>query len=165
MVHNVPYQSVSDAQRLYEYAIAYLTGAIDSAAEMVRTPERATWPSAAVITMLASHASELFLKAILWRAHRPYNNTHDLQRLQNDVRSAGIFIGFRMPVTYEGFELPDDFRRALKNEKALNDPSIVYRYPFAEPGKEWRVLHSVEPVLYAAELEQVRDAMMQFWET
>ena len=162
MISSEPYKQVADDQRLYEYAIAYLTAAIELLAIIETAERRQTWPDVAVVNMLAAHASELFLKAIILRAGHQYAATHDLERLRRQAAEIGVLVDFHLPMTQVN-ELPPEFLRTIRDDPASHDPSIVNRYPFANVGLNWRMMHFVEPRDYLAVLDEVRESMANQW--
>jgi len=164
-LHNVPYQATPKPQRLYEYSIAYIKSARALCVEMI-DDESASWPRAAVVLMLAAHATEVYLKALIAHRTGAFDNGHDIEILRNAYRAAyGNDLEFFLPMTEVGWRMTEEERAFFRKKKVLEDPSIVNRYPFLDMDNEWRGLHVVEPVGLVGILDDAAANMIEKWES
>jgi hypothetical protein len=136
-------------EQLFAFADSYLSASCALCQQLVSDPETCTYPSGAVVLMLAAHAVELFLKgAILTRQPTAdvWSRLHDLEALASDFRSCfpepefSWYIPFQAVIP-EG--LSDAELQAIKAQST--PPSILFRYPVQKGGAQWRTLSAFEP--------------------
>ena len=65
MIGNWQNSALTEPQRYFEYAKAYLQASIDVCLRMLNDEEQSTWPNASVALMLAAHSVELFFKGAI----------------------------------------------------------------------------------------------------
>ena len=144
-------------QRFFEYAHAYRNAAYALCAKMTSEDASCTWPNAAVVLLLAAHATELFIKgAILCRDPAVTMEHHRIDDLSAEYRKLYPEPSFEwdIPFRTEYLGIAETEIEALK--KATPVPSILYRYPVAKGGKEWNGAFGFEPHSFLELLEQVK---------
>lgn len=144
-------------QRFFAYAHAYRNAAHALCVEMTSEDASHTWPNAAVVLLLAAHATELFIKgAILCRDSTAAIEYHRIDILSAEYRKLYPEPSFEWDIPfrteYLGFAVAEI--EALK--KATPVPSILYRYPVAKGGKEWMGAFAFQPSSFLEVLEQVK---------
>ena len=143
-------------QRFFEYAHAYRNAASALCFKMTSEDAACTWPNAAVVLLLAAHATELFIKgAILCRAPTAIIEHHRIDELRAEYRKHFPEQSFEWEIPFKT-EYPDIAEAeldALKKNTPI--PSILYRYPVARGGNEWNGAFGFEPHSFLALLEQV----------
>ncbi|MGZ8238255.1 MAG: hypothetical protein ACXWTY_10350 [Methylobacter sp.] len=144
-------------QRLFEYAYAYRDAASALCVKMTSEDASCTWPNAAVVLLLAAHATELFIKgAILCRDPAAIMEHHRIDDLSTEYRKLYPEPSFEwdIPFRTEYLGIAETEIEALK--KATPVPSILYRYPVAKGGKEWNGAFGFEPHSFLELLKQVK---------
>lgn len=144
-------------QRFFEYAHVYRNAASALCFKMTSEDETCTWPNAAVVLLLAAHATELFLKgAILCRGPTPVPEHHRIEDLTAEYRKRYPEPSFEWDVPFKT-EYPDVPEIELEElKKSALIPSILFRYPVAKGGKEWNGAFGFEPNTFLDVLEQVK---------
>ncbi|MBS0151366.1 MAG: hypothetical protein JSR31_10530 [Nitrospira sp.] len=136
--------------QFFSYADAYLSASAVLCRQMKNDSTRYTWPHATVILMLAAHAVELFLKGALLKSTGKLSATHDIQQLAEKYRETfqNLVLTWEIPFANPCSETeliaqmkqqwPDIDEAHIKTFiTSTPDPSILYRYPFDKPGKQW----------------------------
>ena len=144
-------------QRFFEYAQAYRNAASALCFKMTSEDETCTWPNAAVVLLLAAHATELFLKgAIQRRGTAPVPEHHRIEDLTAEYRKRYPEPSFEWDVPFKT-EYPDVPEIELDElKKSALIPSILFRYPVAKGGEEWNGTFGFEPNTFLDVLEQVK---------
>lgn len=144
-------------QRFFEYAHAYQNAATALCIKMTKENASCTWPNAAVVLLLAAHATELFIKgAVLCRDPNATVEHHRINDLSAEYKKHYPEPSFEWDIPFKA-EYPDITETEIKAlEKATPVPSILYRYPVAKGGKEWSGAYGFEPHSFLQILEQVK---------
>jgi hypothetical protein len=143
-------------ERFFQYAHAYRIAASVFCLKMTSEATFRTWPNAAVVLLLAAHATELFLKgAILCRDPTAMLEHHRIDDLFNEYRKRCPESSFDWDIPFRT-EYPDISEAEVEAiKKTLPLPSILYRYPVSKGGKEWSGAFGFEPHSFLELLEQI----------
>ena len=160
-VGNWQISHVSEPPRFMLYAKAYLDSSQALCREMLDDERKKTWPNASVVLLLAAHSLELFLKgAILSRDPRAKVAHHRIKNLVEHYQALFTEPEYAIDVPFQT-EYPDIFDEeieALKKQEPV--PSLLFRYPIAQPGVEWMGIYALEPITFMdvlANLEEMYD--------
>lgn len=162
-------------EQLFSYAEGYRGSAAVLCEKMKSDLVSFTWPNGAVVLLLASHAVELFLKGALLKGNPTANvwdHNHNIDLLGADYRSQFPDPLFKWDIPFtDGLTeteriaqmkalYPSLTEVEIAELKALRDrtpnPSILYRYPVAKGGKQWRGLYGFEPHSFVLLLDQLK---------
>lgn len=157
MVTDAEILHLTAPQRFFEYAEAYRNAAIALCFKMTAEDTSCTWPNAAVVLLLAAHATELFIKGvILCRDSTATIEHHNIDNLSTEYRKHYPEPEFEWDIPFQT-EYPDIAEIEIEALKKLSPaPSILYRYPVARDGKEWGGVFGFEPHSFLGVLEQVK---------
>jgi hypothetical protein len=148
---------LSVSQRFFEYAQAYRNAASALCITMASNQGSCTWPNASVVMLLATHATELFIKgAILSRMPTTIIEHHRLDDLSAEYQKCFPEPSFEwdIPFKIEWGELVKTDIETLK--KMTPVPSMLYRYPVAKGGKEWYGAFGFEANSFIEVLDQLK---------
>lgn len=160
MITDAEIQELSAPEKLFAYAGAYLSASRSLCEKMEADALSNTWPNAAVVIMLATHAVELFLKgAVLSRSPKAnvWAHGHYLDKLAADYRLHFPEPEFVWDIPFQAefpVGLAETEIEALKAQ--MPPPSILYRYPVEKGGGEWRGIYGFEPVSFQVVLADVQ---------
>ena len=159
MTGNWQIAHLSESQRFILYAGAYLEASRSVCLRMRKEEEENTWPNAAVATMLAAHAVELFLKgAIVSRDPKALAKIHRIDQLAETYFN--LFpedeFAFVVPFQSEYPGFSEDEIATLKKEEPI--PSILFRYPVKSHDVEWQGIHGFEAQGFLELIAELRDA-------
>ena len=155
MIGNWQISELSEPQRYFEYAKAYLQASIDVCFRMEKDENHRTWPNASVALMLATHSVELFLKgAILAKNQKPVWG-HTLGELETTYRATYPDPKFAFECLFktEYLGVSETEQAALKKKEP--QPSILFRYPVKKPGVEWEGIHAFIPAEFLVILKKL----------
>lgn len=144
-------------QRFFEYAQAYRNASSALCFKMTSEEANCTWPNAAVVLLLAAHATELFLKgSIVCRGSTPAPEHHRIEDLVVEYRKRYPTQSFEWDVPFKSEypDIPEIELNALRKSAPI--PSILFRYPVSKGGKEWNGVFGFEPNTFLDVLEQLR---------
>lgn len=155
-------------EKMFAYATSYARGAIALCDELAQSSAY-SWPDGAVVLMMSSHATELFLKAMLLK-RVPEELVWDLG---HDLESAweGYCLSFPEPeyqwdipfkTVYSAGITPAQKAEFQKMRDAHQ--SILFRYPVdKKTGKDWKGLYAFEPNLFIPVLRKMKDDFRRVW--
>lgn len=162
---------LSVPERLFSYADAYRRASTVLCQKMKEDSVSFTWPNAAVVLMLAAHALELFLKGALLKKNPTLNvwsHRHNLDRLKEEYKANFQDPMFKWDIPFTCQLTPEEWiagmmelnpgltEEDLRGVKPIPPPpSIMYRYPVDQAGKEWRGLYGFEPHSFSILLSQL----------
>jgi len=132
---------------------------LESAQELVRNMLAGTWPPnfyrGESVTLLAFHATELFLKAFILKvAPEERVTTHSLRELTDTLKRLAPNLNFDPPFSVTPLvPYPELVRQAQREERRLHEH---IRYPTDRDGEPWPGVRGFEPESAGRLLSRIR---------
>jgi hypothetical protein len=148
-------------EQLFAFAYGYLSAGHVLCAKAIERADARDWSAGAVVLMNASHAVELFLKAVLLKRDASidvWRFSHDIAALADEYKKRFMGPEWVWDIPFRQAQpdgLSAEQRRIYRDGVAL--PSIEFRYPVTKQGQPWITLQGFDPHSFARDLKRIEE--------
>lgn len=159
MIGNWEINGLSPAERFWVFADSYLRSSHKLCNQLVRRKRGHLFPEACVVTFLARHAVELFLKGMLVARTGKAPLTHNINELVNEYTTNFTELKFvwEIPFQTQYIGMSASEIKKAKRAKRWQYTNEIYRYPVNREIEDWQAAIGFEPHGFIKELIKIEN--------